>query len=84
MGTGLAILAAVLFAFGTVLQQKGTMATEDDDSRFLLLALFGVAAGWGCVWIARLLIAHRANFGCCIFGGPFDLVDRRLELRVSN
>src|ERR1700689_428468 len=36
MGPGLAILAAVLFAFGTVLQQRGTMGTGEDDSRFLL------------------------------------------------
>lgn len=41
MGMTLAILAALLFALGTVLQQKGTMSTEasGDDPRFLLQIL---------------------------------------------
>ena len=55
MGPGLAILAALLFALGTVLQQKGTMSTGEEDSRFLLhifrrpVWLAGMAlqsAGW--------------------------------------
>ena len=40
MGEALAILAAVLFALGTVLQQKGTLSHDGeragDDPRFLL------------------------------------------------
>jgi drug/metabolite transporter (DMT)-like permease len=41
MGESLAILAAVLFALGTVLQQKGTLSTAagGDDPRFLLQIL---------------------------------------------
>ncbi len=41
MGEALAILAAVLFALGTVLQQKGTLSTTatGDDPRFLLQIL---------------------------------------------
>jgi drug/metabolite transporter (DMT)-like permease len=41
VGEGLAILAAVAFAVGTVLQQRGTLATEagEDDSRFLVQIL---------------------------------------------
>src|ERR1700683_4430323 len=37
MGEGLAIVAAICFAAGTVLQQKGTLSTEasGDDPRFL-------------------------------------------------
>jgi hypothetical protein len=61
MGSGLATLAAVLFALGTVLPQMGTMTTEDGDTRFLLhilrrpVWLAGVGgprisvAGRGCV-----------------------------------
>ncbi|HEX4433631.1 MAG TPA: DMT family transporter [Acidimicrobiales bacterium] len=58
MGESLAILAAVLFALGTVLQQKGTLSTAagDDDPRFLLQILHRPvwlagtilqSAGWG-------------------------------------
>jgi hypothetical protein len=41
MGAWLAIVAAVLFALGTVLQQKGTLTTEAaaDDPRFLIQIL---------------------------------------------
>ena len=41
VGTALALLAAVLFAFGTVLQQRGTMSvySSDDNPRFLLQIL---------------------------------------------
>jgi len=41
MGEALAILAAVLFALGTVLQQRGTLSTAatGDDPRFLLQIL---------------------------------------------
>ena len=51
MGDGLAIVAAVAFAFGTVLQQKGTLSTqaEGNDPRFLLQILHEP------VWLAGLL-----------------------------
>ncbi len=41
MGEGLAIAAAVAFAVGTVLQQRGTLATDagEDDPRFLVQIL---------------------------------------------
>src|ERR1700759_2544500 len=41
MGEGLAIAAAVAFAVGTVLQQRGALATEagEDDARFLVQIL---------------------------------------------
>ena len=41
MGQALAIVAALLFALGTVLQQKGTLATEaqENDPRFLVQIL---------------------------------------------
>jgi drug/metabolite transporter (DMT)-like permease len=41
MGEGLAIAAAVAFAVGTVLQQRGTLATQagEDDPRFLVQIL---------------------------------------------
>jgi drug/metabolite transporter (DMT)-like permease len=52
MGEALAILAAVLFALGTVLQQKGTLATEasGDDPRFLLQILHRP------VWLAGMVL----------------------------
>jgi drug/metabolite transporter (DMT)-like permease len=50
MGPGLAILAAVLFALGTVLQQKGTMGTAEGDSRFLLHILRQP------VWLAGMVL----------------------------
>ena len=57
MAYALAILAAVAFAFGTVLQQKGTLQTSsgEDDPRFLieilhkpvwLAGMIAQAAGW--------------------------------------
>ena len=51
MGDGLAILAAVAFAFGTVLQQKGTLSTTagQKDPRFLIQILHQP------VWLAGLL-----------------------------
>ncbi len=66
MGTGLAILAAVLFAFGTVLQQKGTMATEVDDSRFLLHILRRPVWLAGAVlqalgWVVQAMALDRAS-----------------------
>ncbi len=66
MGTGLAILAAVLFAFGTVLQQKGTMATEDDDARFLLHILrrpvwLAGAALQASGWVVQAMALDRAS-----------------------
>jgi drug/metabolite transporter (DMT)-like permease len=52
MGPTLAILAAVLFALGTVLQQKGTLSTEaaEGDPRFLVQMLRRR------VWIAGALL----------------------------
>jgi drug/metabolite transporter (DMT)-like permease len=52
MGETLAILAAVLFAFGTVLQQKGTLSTAaaGDDPRFLLQILHRP------VWLAGMVL----------------------------
>jgi drug/metabolite transporter (DMT)-like permease len=52
MGEALAILAAVLFALGTVLQQKGTLSTEaaGDDPRFLLQVLHRP------VWLAGMVL----------------------------
>jgi drug/metabolite transporter (DMT)-like permease len=52
MGEALAILAAVLFALGTVLQQKGTLSTEaaGDDPRFLLQILHRP------VWLAGMVL----------------------------
>jgi drug/metabolite transporter (DMT)-like permease len=66
MGVGLAILAAVLFALGTVLQQKGTMATEDDDTRFLLHILrrpvwLAGAALQGTGWVVQAMALDRAS-----------------------
>lgn len=66
MGVGLAILAAVLFAFGTVLQQKGTMATEDDDARFLLHILhrpvwLAGAAMQATGWVVQAMALDRAS-----------------------
>ncbi len=51
MGEALAILAAVLFALGTVLQQKGTLSTaaSGDDPRFLLQILHRP------VWLAGMV-----------------------------
>ena len=66
MGPGLAILAAVLFALGTVLQQKGTMATGEDDSRFLLHILrrpvwLAGAALQSAGWVVQAAALDRAS-----------------------
>ena len=52
MGEALAILAAVLFALGTVLQQKGTLSTvaSEADPRFLLQILHRP------VWLAGAIL----------------------------
>jgi drug/metabolite transporter (DMT)-like permease len=52
MGVALSLLAAVLFAFGTVLQQKGTMSVESsgDDPRFLVQILHRP------VWLAGAIL----------------------------
>jgi drug/metabolite transporter (DMT)-like permease len=66
MGPGLAILAAVLFALGTVLQQRGTMRTGDDDSRFLVhilrqpVWLAGMALQ-SAGWVAQAAALDRAS-----------------------
>src|SRR5215469_1013798 len=51
MGEFLAVLAAIAFAFGTVLQQKGTMSTRagEMDPRFLIEILHEP------VWLAGLI-----------------------------
>ena len=64
--SSVAILAAVLFAFGTVLQQKGTMATEDDDARFLLHILhrpvwLAGAALQATGWVVQAMALDRAS-----------------------
>ena len=66
MGPGLGILAAVLFALGTVLQQKGTMAAGEDDSRFLLRILrrpvwLAGAALQSMGWIVQAAALDRAS-----------------------
>ncbi len=67
MGEALAVLAAVLFALGTVLQQKGTMSTEagENDPRFLVQILrrpvwIAGAALMACGWIAQATALDRA------------------------
>jgi drug/metabolite transporter (DMT)-like permease len=68
MGEALAILAAVLFAGGTVLQQKGTLSTEagEDDPRFLLQILHRPVWLAGAVlqstgWIVQAMALDRAS-----------------------
>jgi drug/metabolite transporter (DMT)-like permease len=68
MGEALAILAAVLFALGTVLQQKGTLATTaaGDDPRFLLQILHRPVWLAGMVlqstgWIVQAMALDRAS-----------------------
>ena len=60
MAVALALLAAVAFATGTVLQQRGTLATEagTDDARFLLQILrepVWLAGGLlqACAWVLQ-------------------------------
>ena len=67
MGEFLAVVASVLFALGTVLQQKGTMGTEagEDDPRFLVQILrrpvwIAGAALMACGWIAQAMALDRA------------------------
>lgn len=67
MGTALALLAAVLFAFGTVLQQRGTMSVEssDDNPRFLLQILHRPVWLLGAVlqasgWVVQAIALDRA------------------------
>jgi drug/metabolite transporter (DMT)-like permease len=68
MGEGLAIAAAIAFAVGTVLQQRGTMATEagEDDPRFLVQILRqpiwlagGIAQAIG--WILQAAALDRGS-----------------------
>jgi drug/metabolite transporter (DMT)-like permease len=68
MGNLLAILAAVFFAFGTVLQQKGTLSTEasEDDPRFLVQILrrpiWVAGAGLQAAgWVAQAMALDRAS-----------------------
>jgi drug/metabolite transporter (DMT)-like permease len=68
MGEALAILAAVLFAAGTVLQQKGTLSTEagEDDPRFLLQILRRPVWLAGAVlqstgWVVQAMALDRAS-----------------------
>jgi drug/metabolite transporter (DMT)-like permease len=67
MGELLAIAAAVLFAFGTVLQQKGTLSTEasEDDPRFLLQILHRPVWLAGAIlqaggWVLQAMALDRA------------------------
>jgi drug/metabolite transporter (DMT)-like permease len=68
VGEALAVLAALLFAFGTVLQQKGTLSTEADegDPRFLLQILHRPVwlAGAVCQssgWVVQAMALDRAS-----------------------
>jgi drug/metabolite transporter (DMT)-like permease len=68
MGESLAILAAVLFALGTVLQQKGTLATAaaEDDPRFLVQILRRPVWLAGAVlqslgWVVQAMALDRAS-----------------------
>ncbi len=68
MGEALAVLAAFLFAFGTVLQQKGTLTTAaaQDDPRFLLQILHRPVWLVGAVcqsagWVVQATALDRAS-----------------------
>jgi drug/metabolite transporter (DMT)-like permease len=68
MGEALAVLAAVLFATGTVLQQKGTLTTAagEDDPRFLIQILHRPVwlAGAICQssgWVIQAMALDRAS-----------------------
>src|SRR3974390_533487 len=67
MAYWLAIAAAVAFAFGTVLQQRGTMDTTagEDDPRFLLQILHKPVwlAGAGCQGVGWVLQAMALDRG---------------------
>jgi drug/metabolite transporter (DMT)-like permease len=67
MGEALAVVASVLFALGTVLQQKGTMSTEagEDDPRFLVQILHRPVWLTGAVlmaigWVVQAAALDRA------------------------
>ena len=68
MGPALAILAAFLFAIGTVLQQKGTLSTEaaEDDPRFLVQILrrpvwLAGAALMATGWVVQAMALDRGS-----------------------
>ena len=68
MGASLAIVAAVLFALGTVLQQKGTLSTAAaaDDPRFLIQILRRPVWLAGAVlqstgWVVQAMALDRAS-----------------------
>jgi drug/metabolite transporter (DMT)-like permease len=68
MGEGLAVVAAVCFAAGTVLQQKGTLSTEasGDDPRFLIQILHRPVWLAGAVvqsagWVLQAMALDRAS-----------------------
>lgn len=68
MGEALAVIAAFLFAFGTVLQQKGTLTTAADegDPRFLLQILHRPVWLVGAVcqasgWVIQAAALDRAS-----------------------
>ena len=68
MGASLAIVAAVLFALGTVLQQKGTLSTAAaaDDPRFLIQILRRPIWLAGAVlqstgWVVQAIALDRAS-----------------------
>jgi drug/metabolite transporter (DMT)-like permease len=68
MGEALAVLAALLFALGTVLQQKGTLSTAagDDDPRFLLEILHRPVWLAGTVlqsagWVVQAMALDRGS-----------------------
>jgi drug/metabolite transporter (DMT)-like permease len=68
MGEALALCAAVAFAFGSVLQQRGTLETEaaEDDPRFILQSLrqpmwlFG-AGSQAVGWVLQATALDRAS-----------------------
>lgn len=67
VGDALALLAAVLFAFGTVLQQKGAMSTDssDDSPRFLIQIVHRPVWLAGAVlqasgWVVQAMALDRA------------------------
>ena len=68
MGEGLAILAALCFAAGTVLQQKGTLSTQasDNDPRFLIQILHRPVWLAGAIvqsagWVLQAMALDRAS-----------------------
>jgi drug/metabolite transporter (DMT)-like permease len=68
MGEGLAIAAAIAFALGTVLQQKGTMTTEaaENDPRFLVQILrqpvwLAGAIAQALGWVLQAMALDRAS-----------------------